>query len=92
MTFSENLRSLETATRRKKRLQCKMCDSFDVWRIRDRAGLFGLILRLRGRKTFQCRACGWMCYPVMRRKTDAALENPPAGTPAPATKTEQRTS
>jgi len=30
-------------------------------------------MRYRGRKPFQCRACGWVCYRIGRRSKDTAL-------------------
>jgi hypothetical protein len=68
--FSDDLNSLDSATRRRGKLQCRMCGSFDVWRIADRPGLIGTFMRWRGRKPLECRACGWRCYRVLRRKTD----------------------
>jgi hypothetical protein len=39
-----------------------MCDRTDMWRVDERKGLVAAIMRYRGLKPFQCRACGYICY------------------------------
>jgi hypothetical protein len=58
------------AERRRRTLRCKSCGSADFWRIPLRTGIIATIMKLRGRKPFQCRSCGWICYRPARRKTD----------------------
>ena len=50
--------------------KCKSCGSSDLWRVYERSGIVAGIMRFRGRKPFQCRACGWICYRPARRATD----------------------
>jgi hypothetical protein len=49
------------------RITCKTCGSADVWRISQQSGLIAAIMRYRGRKPLQCRACGWICYKRRQR-------------------------
>jgi hypothetical protein len=58
--------------KRKCTLKCKDCGSSDLWRIDERKGIVAAIMRYRGRKPFQCRACGWICYRAARRVRDNA--------------------
>lgn len=56
--------------------RCKGCGSSDIWRIDERPGIVARIMRLRGRKPFQCRACGWISYRPGRRAVYRALPFP----------------
>jgi len=58
------------AERRKKKPACKKCGSFDLWRIAEQTGLIAAFMKFRNRRPFQCRACGYICYRVARRKRD----------------------
>lgn len=47
-----------------------MCDSSDMWRIDERTGFVAAIMRYRGWKPFQCRACGDIRYrPAIKKAT-----------------------
>jgi hypothetical protein len=58
------------AERRRRTVRCKSCGSADFWRIPLRTGIIAMIMKLRSRKPFQCRSCGWVCYRPARRKAD----------------------
>lgn len=66
-------------SRRKGTLICKACGSSDLWRIDQRSGIVAAIMRYRGRKPFQCRACGWICYRPARRTQYNTLPFPGEG-------------
>ncbi|HWE53259.1 MAG TPA: hypothetical protein VG273_25935 [Bryobacteraceae bacterium] len=55
-------RQTATAQPRKPAPECKRCGSKDLWRVAQRGGIIGLIMRHRRLKPVQCRACGWTCY------------------------------
>jgi hypothetical protein len=59
--------------RRNDARRCKCCGSSDLWRVDERSGIVAAVMRYRGRKPFQCRACGWVCYRIARRSRDTAL-------------------
>ena len=59
--------------RRNDARRCKCCGSSDLWRVDERPGIVAAVMRYRGRKPFQCRACGWVCYRIGRRSKDTAL-------------------
>jgi hypothetical protein len=68
------------AERRKQPARCKSCGSIDFWRIPLRTGIIAAIMKLRDRKPFQCRSCGWICYRPGRRKSDnTVVAMPPEG-------------
>src|SRR5580658_10276913 len=67
---------------RKSTARCKTCGSSDLWRIDERSGILASIMRFRGRKPFQCRACGWLFYRPARRSADNSIPFLPAD-PAP---------
>jgi len=63
----EELLRTEARPHRNDKLACKCCGSNDLWRVGERTGLLAAIMRYRGRKPMQCRACRWICYPPVRR-------------------------
>jgi hypothetical protein len=69
-TASEHPQQPGAIARRKGTLICKSCGSCDLWRIDQRSGIVAAVMRFRGRKPFQCRACGWICYRPARRTQD----------------------
>jgi hypothetical protein len=60
--------------RRNSRMRCRSCRSFDIWRIDERPGILAAIMRFRGRKPFQCRACRQIFYRRARRSKDRVIE------------------
>jgi hypothetical protein len=51
-----------------------MCDRTDMWRIGERKGFVAAIMRYRGWKPFQCRACGYICYrPLKKEQANSAM-------------------
>ena len=69
-------RMIQPGARRKGTLICKDCGSSDLCRIDQRSGIVAAIMRYRGRKPFQCRACGWICYRPARRTQYSTLPFP----------------
>jgi hypothetical protein len=67
---------LGAAPQRTGTLICRDCGSSDLWRIDQRSGILAAIMRYRGRKPFQCRACGWICYRPAKRTKDDTLPFP----------------
>jgi hypothetical protein len=47
--------------------KCKRCGSSDLWRVFERSGVIARMMKFRGRKPFQCRACGWIFYRPARQ-------------------------
>ncbi len=47
---------------RKSVRKCRNCGSEDLWRVGQGTGIVAAIMRFRGLKPLQCRACRWICY------------------------------
>jgi ribosomal protein L37AE/L43A len=69
-TPRDDLRRLSAVEQRKDKPTCESCGSSDLWRIARPAGIIAAIMRYRGRKPFQCRKCGQICYQPGRREKD----------------------
>lgn len=59
-----------TSERRRHRLTCRRCKSQDVWRVREENTLIALLMKMRGKKAFQCRYCKMRFYFHARRISD----------------------
>ena len=70
--------------RRKSKAKCRSCGSSDLYRVAERSGILASIMKFRGRKPHQCRACGWIFYRPARRSNDNAIPFL-SGEPAPNT-------